>query len=332
MQPAVTVSACRLAFKLLLLALDSKKGIEKINLRQLEIFKAIMDQGSVKEAAGRLNITQPSVSKHLGLLEHDVGIKLFERTGNRLIPTPEGEALYDELLNVYSGLGRLERFAQDLRHNRHGEVSVGAMPLMAQNWMPKVIGTFLKQHSQVSMALPVRSTRWIAKAVAARRLDLGIGLKFLELSGIERVPLLHTPIVCAATPDHPVMKHDVVTPSILNDQYVVTVNNFDRWRLNIERIFDEEETRPRRVVDTFTTHVACELALNGVGVALIDGLTALDYWDSGLVFRRFDPRLEFEICLMETAGWPLSVIARRVKCHILEQAYATQKEISARFG
>ncbi len=302
-----------------------------MNLRQIEVFKAVMDCGSVTLAAERLNVTQPSVSKHLGLMEHGIGLKLFARTGNRLVPTPEGLALYDQVLSVYSGLDHLERFAEDMKHNRHGEVSVGAMPLIAQRWLPRVIGSFLKQHPQVSMALPVRSTRWVAAAVAARRLDLGVGLTYLEEPGIDRFPLMRAPVVCAATADHPATDHEVVTPSILQNEFVVTLNNFDRWRLSIERVFDQEETRPRRIVDTFTTHVACELALNGVGVALVDAMTALDYRDSGLVFRPFAPEIGFDICIMTPSEWRLSVIARKVREHLLESAKLAQEEMSSLF-
>ena len=58
-----------------------------MNIRQIEIFKAIMEGGSVTQAAHNLNIAQPSVSKHLKLLEYDLGFALFERSGNKLIAT-----------------------------------------------------------------------------------------------------------------------------------------------------------------------------------------------------------------------------------------------------
>ena len=114
-----------------------------MNIRQVEVFKAIMDTGSVTEAAGRLNVTQPSVSKHLKLLEFDLGLSLFARTGNKLMPTPEATALYDQVDRLYRGLDQLNRFSDGLKHHQHGQITVGAMPLIAQRWLPQIVGTFL---------------------------------------------------------------------------------------------------------------------------------------------------------------------------------------------
>ena len=81
-----------------------------MNIRQVEVFKAIMDAGSVTGAAGKLHVSQPSVSKHLGLLEADLGLELFLRVGNKLVPTSEAEALYDQVARTYHGLEHLDRY------------------------------------------------------------------------------------------------------------------------------------------------------------------------------------------------------------------------------
>ena len=68
-----------------------------LNLRQIESFRSVMLPGSVVGAARLMSVTQPAVSRAVGLLELRIGYKLFERRGRRLVPTPEGEALYREI-------------------------------------------------------------------------------------------------------------------------------------------------------------------------------------------------------------------------------------------
>ncbi len=65
-----------------------------MNARQLEIFRAIMRNGSLSAAAVALNVSQPAVSKVLRHFESQIGYRLFERSGSRLVPTPEARLLY----------------------------------------------------------------------------------------------------------------------------------------------------------------------------------------------------------------------------------------------
>ena len=120
----------------------------QVNVRQIEIFKAIMEGGSVTQAASNLNIAQPSVSKHLKLLEISLGFDLFRRRGNKLDATPEGQALFDQVERVYTGMGFLSDFAEDLRNNQLGELSIASMPLMAQKWLPSCVASFRRNTPQ----------------------------------------------------------------------------------------------------------------------------------------------------------------------------------------
>ena len=64
-----------------------------MDLRQLEYFVAVIEQGSFSRAAASLNLAQPSVSRQIGLLEEELGQRLLERTGRGVAPTPAGHAM-----------------------------------------------------------------------------------------------------------------------------------------------------------------------------------------------------------------------------------------------
>lgn len=301
-----------------------------VNVRQIEIFKAIMEYGSVTEAAMQMNITQPSVSKHLKLLEQDIGIELFTRTGNRLITTPEGQALYDQIERVYTGLENLRGYADDLKHNRHGEVTIASMPLLAQFWLPEKIAPFIKEHVGVSISLPVRSSRWIATTVAARRADFGLGLKPIEkIPGILTQPLLSLPLVCVMYPDHRLAGHRNIEAAELENEDVITLKNFDRIGLALEEVLEDRKFKPQRYIHTFSSQMACELAKINVGVALVDILSASKYLGSDMIVRPLEPEVLFEFCVMTPEHWPLSRLSKWLISHLTEQAIATKAEMSA---
>ncbi|WP_282607135.1 LysR substrate-binding domain-containing protein [Pelagibius sp. Alg239-R121] len=290
-----------------------------MNIRQIEVFREIMSAGSVTEAARRLNISQPAISKHLRLMEHDLGFDLFLRKGNQLIPTVEALALIEQVEQVYTGLDSLSRFADDLKRNRHGDLTVAAMPLLAQRWLPKLVASFAKTHSNVSLSIPVRSTDWIARAVAAGTVDIGIGLDRGTEPGIETSKLMCLPLVCVCAPDHTLAGSGRISPRALKGYDLITLSNFDRWPLELDRVLEDSGALPARRLDVFTAHIACELVVHGAGVAIVDALTALDYLEQGLVLRPLDANIAFEISLMQPRLRQSSRVARAM-CTIINAA------------
>ncbi len=299
------------------------------SIRQIEVFKAIMDAGSVTAAAERLHVTQPSVSKHLKLLESDLGLMLFERTGNRLVPTAEARALYDQIERTYLGIDHLTRFADDLSNNRQGEILLAAMPLIAHGWLPDIVARFLAEHEHVSMSLPIRSSRWINEWVAAGRVDFGIGMSVGDDAGVKRELLMQLPLVCVFPDHHRLAELASAGPAELGGETLISLSNFDHWRLAVEGALDSQRVKVRRRIDTFTTYTACDLVTRGIGIAIVDIITALEYADRGVVWRPFKPDLTFDIYLMRSRHWRLPVVAQELISLIEIEARNTTSRIRA---
>ena len=301
-----------------------------MNIRQIEVFKAIMDGGSVTQAANDLNIAQPSVSKHLKLLEYDLGFALFERRGNKLIATPEGQALFDQVGRVYTGLGFLRNFAEGLRNNQFGDLSIAAMPLIAQKWLPTCIAGFIAAHRKVSFSLPVRSSNWIAIATAARRVSFGIGLKPGDaISGIRVIPLMKLPFVCVMPQDHPLKEHGAIKLDMIRGHGLISLHSYDGQPPIFETLAKEFQSGEKRTIETFAANVACELVGQGTGVALVDAMTARHNSNDMLTSRPFLPETVMEICIMTPEHWPLTRLAQSLIDLLVEQARDTERSLES---
>jgi len=301
---------------------------DKMNLRQIEVFKALMETGSITGASQRLHISQPSASKHLQGLEQSIGVPLFVRTGNRLISTTEAQAFYAQVERSFYGLEHLAHFADGLKYHPSGQIVVAAPQMLARQWLPEIMAPFLRQHVDVSIALPIRSSRWVAEAVANGQADLGLGLSTVDFGYVEQESLMSVPLVCAMQNAHPLAELSEVRPSDLAAQTLITLSNFDHWRLAVETALDQEQARPRQRVDTFSTQVACELAARGTGVAIVDALTALDYAERGLVWRRFVPATAFEIMIMRSRHRPVSRLAETLTATMYDAAEQTVQRLA----
>ena len=104
----------------------------RLNLRQLEAFRATMHAGTVVAAAGLLNVTQPAVSRLIAELEMRIGFALFERRGRRLVPTAEAQQLYREIERLHLGVERIAQVATDIRMQRAGALRLAVLPALAQ--------------------------------------------------------------------------------------------------------------------------------------------------------------------------------------------------------
>jgi len=298
-----------------------------LNIRQVEVFKAIMETGSVTAAGQSLNVTQPSISKHLKHLEAALGVSLFERTGNKLISTAEARAFYDQIERTYLGLDHLSRFARDLSNNRHGEILLAAMPLIAHSWLPDIVAGFLRDHETISMSLPVRSSRWIAEWVAAGRVDFGIGLSAGDEAGIYQTMLMRVPLVCALPAAHDLAGETEIEPSHIDGETLISLSNFDKWRSTVESALEGHHVKPLRRIDTFTTYTACELVRRGLGIAIVDAITANRHAGPDLVWRPFQPDLAFEIYLLRPRHWRVPRLATALIERIEKEAENTSRDL-----
>ncbi|MEK1931977.1 MAG: LysR family transcriptional regulator, partial [Pararhizobium sp.] len=96
-----------------------------MNARQLEIFRAIMREGTITAAANALSVSQPAISKVLLHLESQLGYALFDRIGGRLVPTMEAHLLYADVDRVFRQMEALNSLARDVGANKIGLLRIG---------------------------------------------------------------------------------------------------------------------------------------------------------------------------------------------------------------
>ena len=97
-----------------------------MNFNQLRVFRFVYERSSVSEAARALNLTQPPVTRMLRSLEDEVGFKLFKRGRGRLVPTPEADMLYRQVLIVFDSVEKIEQTTDHLKAGRSERLSIAA--------------------------------------------------------------------------------------------------------------------------------------------------------------------------------------------------------------
>src|SRR3546814_7456126 len=96
----------------------------------MEVFRAVMLTGSINGASKMLFISQPAVSRIVSHTEQTLGFQLFNRTKGKLVPTPEGEALFREVDDFYQHALQVNDFATDLARGPSSVLSISSSPIL----------------------------------------------------------------------------------------------------------------------------------------------------------------------------------------------------------
>ncbi len=256
-----------------------------LNLRHLEAFRAVMVAGTVVGAGRLLSLTQPGVSRTIGLLELRLGYALFERRGRRLVPTPEAEALHREMEQVYSGIERIAQVAQDIRFQRAGALRVATLPALAQWLVPQAIARFLATRPQVRVFVQSLPSRQIAELVSTRQFDVGVVELPLSHPAIELEPLAPVPLMAVLPASHRLASKKQISLRDLAGERMVLLSQHSYTRYQIDDAFLAVGAAPEVVVETPSSSIACAMVVAGAGITLVSKLTAEPFAGPDIVVK-----------------------------------------------
>lgn len=245
-----------------------------LNLRQIEIFRAVMICGSITGAANWMNVTQPGVSRTIAMLESRLGYALFRRQGRRIVPTPEADALYREVEKSYRSIELISQVALDIGMQRAGALRIAVLPALAQSLVPKAVAQFLSTRPKVTVFLESMPSRQIAELVSTKQFDLGIIELPLFRSTIEIEPLDPVPYVAVIPTTHRLSGETSISLKDLHRERMVLLSQHSFVRHQIDNMLSSLGVAPDVVIETPSASIACALASAGAGIALAGKWTA----------------------------------------------------------
>ena len=244
-----------------------------LTLKQLETFREVMRAGSTVAAARALHVSQPAISNTLRQMESRIGFDLFERRGNRLVPTPDAEEMYRDSEAIF---GLWHAFAHRVSRRRlsaAGTLRIVCTPPLANAPLPGVLRGYLRAHPDVRLMLDTRRIDGVLEAIALRSADIGFALNPPDRDGLHRERIATTQMVCCFPPGHPLSERLSVTSADLEDLPLVIYEPSSRLSLLLDDGFLTQRMRANAVAEVRYSSLACQLVEAGLGVAIVDALT-----------------------------------------------------------
>jgi DNA-binding transcriptional LysR family regulator len=144
------------------------------DLRQLEVFRKVVDLKSFSKAADAVFLAQASVSERISTLENMVGTRLLDRLGREVVPTKAGELLYKHAVLLLEMKRTASLEMEDFLGVKRGDIRLGGSTIPGEYILPKVIGRFCLEYPSLSVTLTVGDTGDIQSRVLAGHLELGV--------------------------------------------------------------------------------------------------------------------------------------------------------------
>jgi DNA-binding transcriptional LysR family regulator len=246
-----------------------------MNFRHLEVFYAVMINGTVTAAARQLGVSQPSVTTTLKNAEADLGIQLFKRESGRLIPTDEATVLFEEAERAHEALAALTIMARNLKLGAGGHVRIAAAPSLSNDLLPDAIATFEDRHTGFQYSVTTLNTEEIIDRLDSRRgeFDLGFTLGLHDDASLAFTEIGEVKIFAVFPAEWDLMELPEIELAAFKDRPYI--GGFDNSALGVEcrRIFAEAGFEPDTLARSHAHSVAGALVERGLGYALLDSQT-----------------------------------------------------------
>lgn len=279
-------------------ALPSSQPAPAITHRQLAMFRAIMLHGNLGRAAEATASSQPTLSRELARLEQVLGFDLFDRVRGRLRPTVRALALMQEVERSFVGLDQIAARALELRTLKPGRLRLACLPALAHALVPHALLRFAQAAPQAAVSICPEESPWLEQAMSEQRYDLGLSETAEAPTGVELRPLLQVKEVAVLPRGHHLCRKAVLAPQDFTDERFISLAAGDPYRREIDHMFAQAGVQRNTGLETASAVAVCALVRRGLGVAIVNPLTALELSGPDLVVRPLSVDIAFQVSLL----------------------------------
>lgn len=256
-QPMLS-NACY-SWKLCLLVMD---------VRSLRYFVAVADEGTVSGAASDMGITQPAMSRQLKQLENSTGLKLFARSGVKLMLTSEGRAFVHSAREVLQKMDHATQVAHQLASGRLTDVTIKAPRTTLIDVVAPFVATF-RPEDPVPTISEITIDPDLPRLLPTTDMVVTTRQPVRDVDDVGHLPLAHLPVWAYVPRTHPwAGDTDVELNTLVTEQLLLPSRDFKARHL-LESAMQLAGVAPRSVVETLHGRVAQALAAAGRGVAVL---------------------------------------------------------------
>jgi DNA-binding transcriptional LysR family regulator len=240
-----------------------------MDLRQLEVIRAIAESGSFTAAGDSLHVSQSAISRQVLLLEEELGEPVFHRVGRRVRITPAGEALLQLSHRVFQDLRDTIAGISDRQESLKGTLRlVGGMTVCLYVF-PILLNEIRRVHPQLELKISAGSTERCIAQLRAGTADLGMLTLPIDTPDLVSVPVIQEELLLVGDAKNPLAKKRKIAPADLVHQPFVLFESGSNTRRVVDEFFVKERIEPRIVMETENVEILKAMVKTGLGITII---------------------------------------------------------------
>ncbi|HHX8541590.1 TPA: LysR family transcriptional regulator [Vibrio diabolicus] len=283
-----------------------------MNLRQLEVFYAIMQAGTVSGAARLLHVSQPNVTRVLAHTEQQLSFALFERIKGRLVPTQEAKALLPEAEKVYQQLGQFRSLTNKVKQGTQ-HLRVGAPPVLAAHLLAPTVALLSKEHG-ISFELLTANRDELCSGLLKHELDLAIAFGEETPPAIMGHVLLkeNLALIAPKSAAIPAEKTVILEELISHDLPIIGLDSRDPLGLLLHQTLSARDEHYQHAITVRSYSAAAELVKHQAGFAIVDPWTTKQYrQDDAVSVHALEPNMSFSVSILFAEHTPQSIATKQ---------------------
>ena len=277
-----------------------------MDLRQLEIIRAIAETGSFTAAGQKLHVSQSAISRQILLLEDEMKEPVFLRVGRRIRITPAGESLLQLSHRVFQDLKDTIAGITDSQESLRGTVRLLGGMTVCLYVFPPLLTELKRQHPQIDLKLVTGSSERCIAQLRAGAGDLALLTLPVEQPDLVTVPVLQEELLVVTAAKHPLSKKRKIVPADLVGEPFVLFESGSNTRRAIDEFFINARIEPHIVMETENVEIIKAMVRNGIGVTIIPYQAVSRDVAAG---QMFCARIEGRSLVRET-GWVYPKMSR----------------------
>ena len=257
-----------------------------MKLRQLRYIHEVSRRGlNVTAASLALYTSQPGVSKQIRVLEEELGVDIFERSGKHLTQvTPAGKRILEYTERVLNEIDNIARIAGEYRDTDSGDLSIATTHTQARYALPPVVSNFTGRYPKVSLHLHQGSPSQISKQAAEGQADFAIATEAMDLyDQLVMLPCYRWNRCVLVRPEHPLASKAELTLQDVADYPIVTYTFGFTGRSQLDRAFAARGLKPNLILTAVDADVIKTYVRLGLGIGIVADMAHDPQTDADLV-------------------------------------------------
>jgi LysR family transcriptional regulator, cyn operon transcriptional activator len=245
-----------------------------VELRHLRYFIGIVDAGGMARARRRLHVSQPTLSRQIRDLEHELGLRLFNRVGRTLELTAEGRELVTRGRRVMAEAEALTARSLALAGGAGGVLRIGAPPQFLEAAMPDVLRAFSRAHPAVDVQLSEEGGRRLISRIEHGDLHLAIGM-LRDIGPLASRPLYPLRVLAVMSRRHPLATRRRLSVDELVDERLLLLESGFQTRQLFDEACGSRQADLHIVLESRAPQSLVALAAAGHGIAIVPSVVPL---------------------------------------------------------